>query len=280
MGSQNVTNFSAAKMARVRGAIKDYASQSPVPKMAWEAAATAIGPLNKSNSFIQGLSSPSVERGLDLLISLAEDFRKARGRKDLEKVLQKHNVDPKTRSPLPPLISADVTKKLGDKLSASSGRTDPATAAQDAITRTVIDVLAETIPREKVNAASPEQIAKAFGKVGERGLTEIFIKNILSSLMGLTFDAARGRKVSPEVVAQIVEDSSSDTGMAAKLSQEIVSLSKKRPAKALALISNPRPLKKLELVRTSQPPPPPDPPPPKNGAGPQYEELGGSKKSK
>jgi len=276
MGSQSVTNFTRAKtkQAELREAIKQYANVSPVPEMAWKAAATAIGPLNKSNPFIQGLSSASVERALDLLISLAEDFRKAKGRKSLDEVLNKHNVDPKTHEPLPPLISAEVTKKLGEILSASSGKTDPATAAQDAITRTVVDVVAEIVPRNKVNAVSPEQIARAFAKVGDRGLTQIFVKNILSSLMGLSLDAVRTRAIEPDDLANIVKEASSDTGIAAMLSEELVSLAPKKPAKVLAMVDKPAPLKKLEKIRNIQPPPPPPPPPIPNGV------LGGKKREK
>lgn len=257
MGSQNVTNFSAVRMARIGNAIKDYASKIRAPEVAWEAAASAIGPLNKSNSFIQGLSSRSAERALNELISLAERFRSAKGRKELEDVLKTYSIDPKARKPLHNLISASVTETVLDKLSARSEKTDSATAAQDAITRTVIDVISESVPRKKVDTASPEQIARAFEKVGKPGLTEIFLRNILSSLMGLTIDAARG-EVGPRVAKQIVEASSYDTGIAARLSHEIVSAAPQKPTKVLAMISRPRLLKKLEGIRKTPPAPPED----------------------
>jgi hypothetical protein len=228
MGSQNVTDFSQTKKTRIRDAIKQYASASPVPEQAWLAATTAIGPLTKSNPFVQSLSSPSVSNALDLLISLAEDFSIAKRRSDLEEVLQKHHVDPNVQKPLVQL-AAEMTKSLSNRLTDRQEETDSAFAAKDAVAKTVIDVLSETMPREKVDSASPEQISKAFEKVGQNGIAEIFFRNILSSLMRLAFDSARGR-VSPNVVAQIVEDASGDMGLAAEISREIVKLSPNNPA--------------------------------------------------
>jgi len=259
MGSQNVTDFSKAKKSRIRDALKHYTSGAAGAELAWEAAATALGPLTKSNPFVQGLSSSSVDNALDLLISLTEEFKRSKGREELAQVLQKHNIDPKVQKPLLRLTS-EMTKSLSDLLSSRQGESDSAFAAKDAIPKTIIDVLSEVLPREKADTASPEEISRAFAKVGESGLAEIFFRNVFSSLMKLALDASRGR-VPPEVIEKIIEETKDETGLAAGLSRSVLQLAPGAPGKITKEISKlrKRTKKKGKVILVPFPPQPPQP---------------------
>jgi hypothetical protein len=220
MGSQNVTNFAKVNMDRIRKAVKPYATEVPDAGQAWTAAATAIGPLTKTHPFVKTLSGKGVENALDLLISLAEDLRRAKETKGLERVLQKHNVDPKVQKPLLRL-TAEMTKSLSDRLSSRQEESDSAFAGKDAISKTVIDVLAMSMPRDKVDSASPQQISNAFKKVGPREVAEIFFRNVFSSLVGLALDASR---VPQPIIERVIRDTKDEAGLAVGVSQEMMKL--------------------------------------------------------
>jgi hypothetical protein len=253
MGSQNVTDFSKPRKARIHDFIKDYAAKTLGPEHVWEAATTAIGPLTKSNPFVQSLSSSSVENALDLLIGLYEDFRKSKTPRDVEEVLEEHNVDPKIKRPLLRL-TAEMTKSLSDILSARQEESDAAFAAKDAIAKTVIDVLAQSMPRDKVDTATPRQISEAFEKVGQSGVAEVFFKNVLISLMGLSLDASRG-KIPRAVVAKIIEDTEK-SGLVTGLSQSMVALAPEDPARSPAKLAKiqARTKKKGKVILKPKPP--------------------------
>src|SRR2546423_3270709 len=138
MGSQSVTNFSAARKKKIGQLIKDYYAPSPnVRPRPSEIGAAAIGTLGQesakskrpANEFLQALSSPSVAAAIELIMSLTKKMKRA---KDVERVYKEFEVDPKTEQPLTEL-SARLLTKLKDKLSATQRETDFAFAAKDAI---------------------------------------------------------------------------------------------------------------------------------------------------
>jgi len=196
MGSQNVTNFSTAKANRIRQKIEEFHPRSPQADLeAWFAAADAIGEFNKTNSFIQCLTSPSVEMALRSVISLATGFKY----KNPESVLQGLGIDPDKKRPLGEL-GARLTKSVSENLSSTQQETKSSFAATDAIPRTIIDVVSEVVPREDVTAASPAQIADAFKKVPVREVSTILFRNVISSLLNMTLEAAAEGKVSRTTV--------------------------------------------------------------------------------
>lgn len=232
MGSQNVTNFAKVHMLRSRNALKSFAAETPTAKEAWTAVTTAIGPLTKSHPFVKAVSSKGYETTLDLLLSLAEDLRKAKQPKDLEEVMRKHKVDPQVQKPLQRL-SSRMTEQLSGLLVSRHEESDAAFAAKDAVAKTLIDVLSKSISREKVESASPQHIAKAFQKIGRDALAQIFFKNVLSSLMMLYLDASKvPRPIQEKVIPAIIDEA----GLSATLSREVVKLAPNQPGKIASRI--------------------------------------------
>jgi hypothetical protein len=265
MGSQNVTNFSAKKAKRIRAPMEGFDSRSPQADLqAWFAAAEAVGEFNKSNPFVQCLTSASFETALRTIISLANNFK----HKKPEQVLQQFNVDPANKQPLGEL-GARITQSFSEDLIATQQETKSAFAAKDAIPRTLIDVLSESIPREKVASASPEQIAEAFKEVSARRVSTLFIQNEISSLFNMTLEAAAEGKIPPTTVAEIEERN--HERLAAELSLEIDRLAKKKGIKPTDIpqfirnnIDKAKSLKELERVRVEPLPRPPGLAPPES----------------
>jgi hypothetical protein len=227
MGSQNVTNFAKVHMLRARKALKPYAAEEPTAEQAWTAITTAVGPLTKSHPFVKAVSSKGYETTLDLLLSFYDKLRKAKHPKQLEEVLRNHNVDPKVQKPLLRLTS-QMTKMLSDRLTSQQEESDAGSAAKDAVTKTLMDVLSQSMPADKVESASPQQLSKAFQRIERDALAELFFKNALSSLTMLYLDAAKvPRPIQEKVIPAILDES----GLPAALSREVVKLAPNRPEK-------------------------------------------------
>jgi hypothetical protein len=244
MGSQNVTNFAKVHMLRARNAFKPYAATEPTSEETWTAVSTAVGPLTKSHPFIKAVSSKGYETALNLLLSFAEDLRKAKNPKELAEALEKHNVDPQLRKPLLRLTS-QMTKTLSDRLTSQQEDSDAGTAAKDAVTKTLIDVLAQSLPAGEVESASPKQLSNAFQKLDRKTLAEIFYKNVLSSLTMLYLDAAKvPRPVQKKIEPALLDES----GLPAALSREVVDLAGNKPEKIRAEVD-----KRVERAKTGKP---------------------------
>lgn len=232
MGSQNVTNFAKVHMLRARNAFKPYAEEQPTDKQAFTAITTAIGPLTKSHPFIKAVSSKGYETTLNLLLLFYDDLRKAKQPKQLEEVLQKYNVDPKVRKPLLRLTS-QMTEMLSSRLTSRQEESDAGPAAKDAVTKTLMDVLSQSMRSADVESASPQQLLKAFQKIERDGLAEIFFRNVLSSLTMLYLDAAKVPRATQEKVIPAMLD---ESGLPAALSREVVKLAPNQPDKIRAKV--------------------------------------------
>ncbi len=223
MGSQSVTNFSRDKRSAIRGAFEEFLSGDASRERVSAAVAAAIGPLNKSNHFVQCLSSSSVKNSLGLLVTLGKDFQTL----DPGRVLEKHKVSVDAQQPLFSLI-ARMTEGLAKELTASQKETDSAFAARDAITRTIIDAVSESVGQQGVAKASPEEMSAAFEALTPDKLATMFFENLISSLLSLTLDAARVHvddrdlkklvraaqaKVLPTNVRRLMEITLAETGL-------------------------------------------------------------------
>jgi hypothetical protein len=256
MGSQNVTNFSAAKANRIRAQMEDFDPTSPqADSQAWFAAADAIGEFTKSNSFIQCLASSSFEIALRSIVSLASDFKY----KQPEQVLKQFNIAPANRQPLGEL-AARITQSLSENLVATQQETKTAFAAKDAIARTLIDVVSESVPREKAASASPEEITEAFKKVPARKVSTLFTQNVFSSLLNMTFEAAAEGEIPKTAIAEIERRNREQ--LAAQVSRRIEGLARGKglsptqiPSFIRKNIDKAKSLKELESVRVKPNPP-------------------------
>lgn len=198
MGSQSVTDFSAAKKKRIRGLLKAYSPDSPEAEtQAREIGAVAMGALGTvpANEFLQALSSRSVETGIGLITLLAEQLKRDPQKvyKDLQEASKKATgVASKMRQPVG-IISASLTRALSNLLSSSQAETESAFAAKDAISKTIIDVVSAAFPREKEPAEiDRRKFTEAFRSVTREQIVTAFMQNVASSLINLVLDATRG----------------------------------------------------------------------------------------
>jgi hypothetical protein len=249
MGSQNVTNFSAAKAARIRDQLKEFNPQSPAAGVqASSAAAEAIGEFTKSNSFVQCLASESVENALKSVISLSNGFKY----RDPNLIFEEYGVDPGSRRPLTEFAER-LTRSLSESLTTTQNESDSTFAAKDALSRTLIDVVAKSVPREEAVSASSGQFAAALRGLPARDIGTLFFQNLISSLLRMSLDAARGR-VPREEVEDVAERVRED--LAARLGREIENLARGKglkptdiPAFIRGQVDKPQSLRRLEGVR-------------------------------
>jgi hypothetical protein len=202
MGSQSVTDFSAARKKRVRQMIGSYSPHSSsAEKQVLDIGAAAVGTLGKgeANAFFQAMSSRSVETGIGLILSLADELKSA---KNLQHAYEKYKVGPEVRQPFG-IVSAFLTKELSDRLSTIQGETESAFAAKDAIPKTIVDVISSVFPRKREPAeVDLEEFAAAFKKVNRKEIATAFLRNAASALINLVLDATRGR-LPPARVAEL-----------------------------------------------------------------------------
>lgn len=202
MGSQSVTDFSAAKKKRIRELIKDYSPESPrAGEQASQigAAAAAAGTSGKGprNEFWQALSSPSVETALGLIMSLADELNE-----DPERVYEKFRIGDEIQKPVP-YVSVALSRVLWDILSKTQTETESAFAAKDAIPKTIIDVISRAFPREEEPVEIDRQkFVQAFKKVPREKIVTDFLRNAASALIDQVLDASRGR-LSPDQLREV-----------------------------------------------------------------------------
>jgi hypothetical protein len=203
MGSQSVTNFSDLKKKRIRDLIKDYSSSSPqkATRQAREIGAAAVGTLGQgpANEFLQALTSPRVEYAIDLIMSFADELKRA---KNPERVYETYGVGPDTQQPLTKIISS-LTQAHSESLSGKQAETELAFAARDAIPKTIIDVVSGAFPREKEAVEiDRKKFAEAFKRARREDIATAFMEHVAGSLISLVLDATRG-SVRPEQMEEI-----------------------------------------------------------------------------
>ncbi|MBZ5512003.1 MAG: hypothetical protein LAN70_12660 [Acidobacteriia bacterium] len=217
MGSQSVTDFSAAKTKRIRARIYEYNPRSPdADRQAWDTGADLIGTFSTSSPYAKALAGASVRTAYELLLTLAEDLQRSRNAQD---VFTKHGISPDVQRPYGAL-AAKVSQSLDENLAAGSKATDAAPAANDALRRTLLTVISEGLPRGRAAAdASAEEIREAFRSAGKSRTAAVFLQNVISSLERGTLDGARG-KASPAKVEQVVKKI--DSGVARAVGEVFV----------------------------------------------------------
>jgi hypothetical protein len=253
VGSQNVTDFTAARKKRIRDRIREFDPRSPlVAEQAWSAAAAAIGTFAKTSPFMQCMASASTEKAYEMLYALWEDFRRSRELKD---VLEKYGVLPESRRPYGGL-EANVRRKFREELTKTSLTTDSAPAAEDAISKTISTIVSGSLRQRRTPTdASLREIAKAFRRTSAAVVATLFVGNLLSSLTRLSFDAARGREP-PAKVEQLAKKV--DEGLAATVGKEIVKSAAEqrvKPRKILSYIRKPRARDRIQVSVESGPAP-------------------------
>lgn len=200
MGSQSVTNFSAAKKKRIRELVKDYSPGGPgaaeQASLIGEAAAGSLGK-GPSNEFLQALTSPSVETALGLLVTLADELKR-----DPAGAYEQLGLGADVRKPVESVGAALIKTHL-DRFARTQAETDSTFAARDALMKTVIDVVADAFPREKEPAGvDGRRFAEAFRRVPQERLVTTFLQNAAGALIGRVLDATRGR-LPPERMDEI-----------------------------------------------------------------------------
>lgn len=220
MGSQSVTNFSVVKMNRIRDLVKDYTPRSSgAGAQAAEIGAAAVGTLRSTSlkvpispakqkspagkgagppgarkattpptsEFDNALKSRSVEVGLSLILTMVEQLKK-----DPESVFEESGA----ARGLPPVVGICVFLKKAHSgiLTKAQIQTESAFAANEAISKTIIDVVSRAFPREKeVVEIDWEKLAKAFKIVPQGEIITAYLENVAAALIDLVLDATRGR---------------------------------------------------------------------------------------
>lgn len=209
MGSQSVINFSEVRMNRIQRLVKDYSPQSPkAAELAREIGVAALPPSEKSaaptkgkkagageggmlatgqptNSFLQALSSPTVETAVGLLVYLIDELKK-----NPKGAFKKYGI---SESDPVGNIGRIARSAYENELSKSQAETDISFAAKDAIPQTIIDAVSKALPREKEPAeVDRDRLAKAFKRVDREDVVTAFLENVVSAFISQALDAARG----------------------------------------------------------------------------------------
>lgn len=200
MGSQSVTNFSAVRMKRIHDLVRDYSPGTGVAGQAKRIGEAAVGTLGKgpTHGFAQTLSNPSIETALALLMTLKREMEK-----NPEALYRASGVGVKR----PPVlgISAFLKKAHAGLLTKSQAQTDSAFAANDAIPKTIIDVVSEKVTGKKEPIdVDPKKFAEVFQGTTQQEITTAFMENVTAALIDLVLDATRGR-LPPRRVNEIKE---------------------------------------------------------------------------
>ena len=204
MGSQSVTDFSAAKKKHIRELVRDYSPASPRGKIqASKIGAAAVGTLatSRANEFLQALTSRSVETAMSRILSLARELKEA---EDPEQVYLKYGVEAKTPRPLTKIITS-LSKAHLDSLSATQAETDSAFATKDAIPKTLIDIVSTALSEEaEPTEVDRDKLTKAFRKVRPEKIVSAFLENVASALIDMVLDSTRG-SLRPADMAKLKE---------------------------------------------------------------------------
>jgi hypothetical protein len=227
MGSQSVTNFSEVRMKKIRSLVRDYSDTgADAPTRARQIGAAAVGAvtgapaevvprktkkrkrkggeggatgaaetLKPTNEFLQALTSHRVKEAIDLFMDFANELQQA---KDPETVYAQYGIRLDAKEPLN-AASGVLGIKLSEKLGPQA-KTDLGFAGQDAITKTVIDVVRTRFPQESNPAKiDRKRFAQAFKDLGPGKVLTLFLQNVASALVNLALDATRTRLSKPEM---------------------------------------------------------------------------------
>ncbi len=206
MGSQNVTNFSEVRKKQIQRRILAFEPDAPeATSQARRAGVTALGGLAPSSSFIQALTSASVDTAAKLLGEFVSDIKAAKSAQKTDELLSKYGVSASERKPYAPVVAA-LRRHLEEKLSAVSTKTEAASSAADAIGATVLDVIRRSFPHKREPAdVSPAELVQAVRKTPVDQFSRIFVENLISSLLRRTFDAAREPEISRRKIDALVD---------------------------------------------------------------------------
>lgn len=186
MGSQSVTNFSAVRMKRIHSLVRDYSPTVDVAQQAKLIGEAAVGTLEKgpTHGFAQTLANPSVETGLKVLMALKRELEK-----NPQGIYKAAGVGEK-RTPLLG-VSAFLKKAHAGLLTTSQAQTDSAFAANDAIPKTIIDLVSKKTETEAIDV-SAKKLANIFKNASQQEITAAFMENVAAALIDLVLDATRG----------------------------------------------------------------------------------------
>jgi hypothetical protein len=174
---------------RVRGAIDDFKPRSAgAAQQAGRAGATAMGPVSKTSSFVQSLSSSSVQKGLSSLIEFATNLNVAKTHPD--DVLSELGVKPGDDRPFGKL-TANMVKRLREDLTALQRSTETALAVEDALPRSMMDVIRTSNPSATAENITRKQLTEAFS-LPTRQIANVMMQHVIASLVARVLDAARG----------------------------------------------------------------------------------------
>jgi hypothetical protein len=188
MGSQRVAKLSSTREAIIQETLNEYSPRSSqAGTQAARTAARAVGPISRTSSFIQSLSSASVSKSVGYLVGFANRL-KVKGQ-SADEALAEFGIGPDKQYPVAEFI-ANVREHLQEELSSQQKGTDPANAAADAIHRSVLDLLKKSVQAADVRTATREQITEAFRKASAREITDTLLGHVVANLVNMVVDAA------------------------------------------------------------------------------------------
>jgi hypothetical protein len=235
MGSQSVTNFPLLKMNQIQSLVKDYAPRRADSEMrAMKIGEAAVGTLraataaveelaNKekgqagkgsgaggaiktkaqpTSDFMQTLMSRSVEQGLGLILTLIEQMKKSPQRV-YEESGAAHGRYPIAR------MGAFLRDAHSGLLTQAQTMTESAFAANEALPKTLFDIVSRKFPREKeLVDLDTKKLTRAFKGISANEIVTIYLENVAAGLINLVLDASRGEIPPPrlEHVKQSVRD--------------------------------------------------------------------------
>ncbi len=194
MGSQRVAKISEGKGRTIRASMRAV-KLTPLPesqKVSGRVAAQAIGPVGKTSSFVQALSSASTKAGIKALLDFANEL-KFSGKSE-DEILQEYGVNPKLLRPAPRFIDQAI-EKLREDLAASSLATESAIAVEDALSKSVIELLRTYLPKADAMKANRDQFLQVFRKADDRPIENTVIKNLITSFINRVLDAAHREEI-------------------------------------------------------------------------------------
>jgi hypothetical protein len=195
MGSQSVTNFSAAKKKRIQERLRAFnPDATDAAHLAAEAGAEVIGSLAKFGGFSLTLTSASAQVAANTIADLIDGIKAERGG-----VLEAYGVDPSDPQPYAALV-AGLRQKFNEDLSVSSRKTEAFPAAADALGATILEVIKDAFPRKREpSEVTRNELLQAIASAPEGIFSRVFTRSLLTSLVRESFDAARG-KSPPELI--------------------------------------------------------------------------------
>jgi hypothetical protein len=200
MGSQRVATLSDAKGRTIRASMREV-KITPLPrddqKIPARVAANAIGPISKTSSFVQALSSASTKAGIKALVDFVNEL-KFSGKSNNE-ILEEYGVNPKLQRPAAKFIEQAI-ERLREDLAASSLATESAIAVEDALPKSVIELLRSSLKAGGMTA-NREQFLNVFRKTNDRTIANTIMKHVIGSLINRILDAARGDEMSQKAAA-------------------------------------------------------------------------------